>query len=201
MNRNVGASFSLSVLTVLTFAVILYEPDRPPANATLWSVDDLATVEVVEALPPSSIGPQASPGVGPAAVRNPFDTTLGPATRLTPNEFPKIVHATEPASATRGTNPMTRQVSSRRAGPGFARPPQGPTARNEPKTFPPPASPAVATGPKGDFARARAGESLADIAARVYGDRGRAEALWRANRDALDSPAGQVPEGALLRTP
>src|SRR4051794_34180845 len=51
MNRNVGASFGLSVLTVLFFAVVLYQPARPPTPPTPAPAQDAAVV-VVEALPP-----------------------------------------------------------------------------------------------------------------------------------------------------
>src|SRR5947209_2755532 len=52
MNRNVGASFGLSVLTVLTFAVVLYQPDGPPPRAEAAEKAEPAThvpAEVVEA--------------------------------------------------------------------------------------------------------------------------------------------------------
>ena len=46
-----------------------------------------------------------------------------------------------------------------------------------------------------------AGESLADVAVRVYGLTESVEALWRANRDLLTRVDSPLPRGTLLRTP
>ena len=56
-------------------------------------------------------------------------------------------------------------------------------------------------GARGPFVRVREGETLADVARRVYGDGADAGALWRANRDVLDGPASPVRAGTRLRTP
>ncbi len=48
MNENVGASFGLSVLVVLFFAVALYHPDKPSSRAGVKA----APAEVAEARPP-----------------------------------------------------------------------------------------------------------------------------------------------------
>jgi nucleoid-associated protein YgaU len=55
--------------------------------------------------------------------------------------------------------------------------------------------------PRGAFTRVRAGETLAAIAARVYGNEDAAEGLWMANRDLLEREDAPLHEGALLRTP
>jgi nucleoid-associated protein YgaU len=129
MNENVGASFGLSVLIVVFFAVALYQPDRPPPSASLAP---LAPVEPLEA---RAMEPPPAPPVKPA---------------------PR---------------------------PAAAKAPPAPEAR-------------------GSFTVVRDGESLADVARRVYGDdRGGRESLWRANRDLVDRLDSPVPAGSVLRTP
>lgn len=56
-------------------------------------------------------------------------------------------------------------------------------------------------GPRGAFARVDVGETLADVARRVYGSPGKVDQLWRANRDQLSSPEAPLSAGMLLRTP
>lgn len=51
------------------------------------------------------------------------------------------------------------------------------------------------------FTQAGPRESLADIAERVYGDRSKAELLWKSNRDQLQSPNDDPEPGTILRTP
>lgn len=62
----------------------------------------------------------------------------------------------------------------------------------------PAGSPQVKASP---FARVRAGETLNDVARRVYGDPAAAALLWEANRDQLTRREGSLPAGTLLRTP
>lgn len=51
------------------------------------------------------------------------------------------------------------------------------------------------------FVRVEPGESLADVAVRVYGSKDAAVALWSANRDQLGGPDEPLPPGCVLRTP
>ena len=55
--------------------------------------------------------------------------------------------------------------------------------------------------PSSAFAVVEEGETLADVARRVYGSEDQAEALRRANRDQLGGPGAEVRAGMLLRTP
>lgn len=279
MNHNVTASFSLSVLTVLTFAVALYEPDRPAPRGTFAEPVGGPAIEVVEARPPTEVeeatgptlsGPEAivappsnetKPTPGVVVVTPPTLPTLGrsfesddraanggvagvaaPPPKAVPlarspgplgaelrprpaRDDPGSLLNREPSTPTvletrptpeavamaplllpsvGETNPTDRRASSRPPTPSIRRDlPSGapPALRNEPKPALSPAAPMFVQEPPGDFVKARPGETLADIAARAYGDRDRAEALWRANRDTLDRPDGPVPEGALLRAP
>jgi nucleoid-associated protein YgaU len=127
MNQNVGASFGLSVLIVLLFAVILYQPDTPPPP-----VASKAPIEAVEAHPPADILP-------PAVVAKPVDR-IAP-TRVVPDE------------------------------------------------------------PRGAFTRVRDGETLSDVAHRIYGGGDAVKTLWLANRDRLDRVDAPLAPGSILRTP
>jgi hypothetical protein len=74
----------------------------------------------------------------------------------------------------------------------------------EQATIPKPAVPEPApgpTGPRSAFTAVKDGESLDDVAIRVYGTSDRADSLWRANRDLLPQRTSPIPAGAVLRTP
>jgi outer membrane biosynthesis protein TonB len=77
-----------------------------------------------------------------------------------------------------------------------------------PSTPPTPPLPSVVTSrppqvpaKKGPFTIVQSGESLADVAARVYGTTDAAESLWRANRDQVVAIDSSLTKGMLLRTP
>lgn len=57
------------------------------------------------------------------------------------------------------------------------------------------------TGKKGAFARVDSGETLGDVALRVYGSSAKVDVLWKANRDQLSTPEAPLSAGMLLRTP
>ena len=125
MNENVGASFGLSVLVVIFFAVVLYQPETPAPP-----VASVPSIEPVEALPPEA----------------------------------------PPSIAAR------------------------PAARTEPEPVKP-------VEPRGAFTRVREGETLTDVARRVYGSDADVKTLWLANRDRLDRLDSPVTAGSILRTP
>ena len=164
MNKNVPASFGLSVVIVLFFAVILYQPDPPPSKA--------GAVEKTAASDPSQ-PPQTKPGeaaVATAAVAGkPIASTL---------KAPK-----------RDARPIIMPVAV-----VVERPKETATARRVVIPDPP-------NEPKGAFTHARAGESLTDVAQRVYGDADQDKKLWLVNRDVLDRADAPLRPGMLLRTP
>jgi len=59
----------------------------------------------------------------------------------------------------------------------------------------------VAREPRRAFTVAQAGETIEDVALRVYGTIDEADALWRANRDTLLRRDSPLSVGMLLRTP
>jgi nucleoid-associated protein YgaU len=55
--------------------------------------------------------------------------------------------------------------------------------------------------PAGSFTDVAEGETLSDVARRVYGSTDATDALWLANRDQLDRPDARLRSGTTLRTP
>jgi hypothetical protein len=160
MNQNVGASFSLSVLTVLAFAVALYQPENtgqpsltnPPNSSTS------AGPGIIEARPPGL------PPMIPESLPEQYVAVSKPAP-LRPEAGPG-------PSAAATARPVARRVTV-----------------DQPRR------------PRAAFTKVRSGESLADVARRVYGSDVAAETLWKSNRDLLDREDVPLREGDLLRTP
>ena len=116
-----------------------------------------------------------------------------------PRETPQPERpATEPSRA--------RLVAETRTPPVRVEPKPKPAALAEPprarvdaaRLRPVPRAPSAK---RGAFARAEEGETLGDIALRIYGTAEKAEALWKANRDQLPSQDAALTAGMLLRTP
>ncbi len=55
--------------------------------------------------------------------------------------------------------------------------------------------------PPSEFTTVLKGETLGDVAQRVYGSGELASSLWRSNRDQLDQPDSRLKAGGILRTP
>ena len=206
MNRNVGASFILSVLMVSFFAVALYPRDGPPpprsAESSVVSpeapgsappdppplptpgVPSFEAAEVASVEPGSKSDPVPEPRDKGRAETSPRPQ---PVTARSFQDRAEIMTGTveSPPGSSRAAlltrpNPTTRparaqNVSRRRA----IIPPRLPTA----------------------FTTVGAGESLADVAIRVYGSPESAEMLWRANRDVIEQRDASLRAGMLLRTP
>jgi nucleoid-associated protein YgaU len=83
-------------------------------------------------------------------------------------------------------NPRSTQIQT---------PQQFASSHPSPSNAPPPRRPTAA------FTRAEPGETVAQIAHRVYGDPAYARDLWLANRDSLGTAEAVVLRGTLLRTP
>ncbi len=114
--------------------------------------------------------------------------------------------------------PVPSRASSPRAPATVSRPvkPATPNPRLVPNLPPPAAAPLKERNrghigrvldskqpslPRSAFAMAAEGESLAEVAERVYGSRQLAEALWKANRDQVERVDSSLTVGTLLRTP
>ena len=160
MNQNVTASFGLSVVIVLFFAVALYHPDAPPISLKP------APIALNEAPTPLAQAQAPATSPLPAAAR----ADIAARSR---EGVPTAAHVPAPQEAPITGRSVAQTVSRRQA---------LPVAR-------------------GAFTRARDGESLADVAQRIYGSSNSAQTLWTVNRDVLERPDSPLPAGALLRTP
>lgn len=198
MNRHVGASFTLSVLFVIFFAIILYEPDqtRPTPKPTEPSTPAPTSASAatspppsVPASPPSGSGlPTVTPDIPPVETN--------PKPLLTASRPPTIPPKRATVRATPSPSPSPAPA------------PRIPPARPTPAPASPSASPRIAVrrplsapGPRSAFTQAEEGETLADVSLRVYGTSEAATALWRANRDVIPRREAPLTAGLLLRTP
>jgi hypothetical protein len=164
-------------------------PDRPLASAT--SREDRRTKDV-------GIGEtNASRRVAP----NPLGTNEGRSSRISSsraavplgtNEERSSRNASSRSAVPVGTNEdrSSRNASSRAA---------SPVGTNEERSSRNASSRAAAA--RGAFTKTKVGESLADVAERVYGTKSAVDSLWRANRDVLNSPDDPIEAGLILRTP
>lgn len=187
MNRHVGASFTLSVLVVVFFAVILYEPEHArhprPAGSVSAPQESAATsapvpiptpgIPLTEAVTDAMPEPVAS-----AAVRDTPGSAVERLPRASAREVrssPRVASArSRPYGAASDSSTTVRVASSRQA---------------------------LDRGRRSAFTHVVDGESLADVAVRVYGTSEAASALWRANRDIIDRSDASLRAGTLLRTP
>ncbi|AGA28574.1 LysM peptidoglycan-binding domain-containing protein [Singulisphaera acidiphila] len=184
MNRHVGASFTLSVLVVVFFAVILYEPDHTRSRVP---ASEPEPVEASPTPPPPTPGvpliestanllPEPSPtlAASPSSSR-PIEAVVSLAPVPPPKPPAPSPRARVPAPDPRAVV----QVVSRR----------------QPPSPPPP------PGRHSAFTQVAEGESLSDVALRVYGTSEATTSLWRANRDIIARRETPLAPGLVLRTP
>ena len=174
MNRHVGASFALSVFFVGFFAVVLYRPEREPPTAP-----KAATAAPVVAKPVPTVAsprPVPTPSV-------PFGDDLYPSGPGGPRIS---LAALEPAGPAEAVTAVPRREANR----------VRPVARLE-------TAPTAAPAPRAReaFTQIGEGETLDDVARRVYGTTEQVPLLRRANRDVLSPGTTTVAAGTLLRTP
>ncbi len=171
MNRNVTASFSLSVSLVVLFAILLYQPDGPVPPSLQAS--PLARAETLPSTPDLDRSrPEPTPGI-------PLTETLA---------VDAMSHEPSPSPALPAEAVVIEAVGDH----------SRPSREGRAQGTRPDAVPAL---PSPAFTYAKPGESLADIAVRVYGTPNSARKVWMANRDLIDSLDAIPPGGALLRTP
>jgi hypothetical protein len=177
MNEHVGASFTLSVAIVAFFAVALYQRPAPsspvPASA----------VSATEARPPDRSDVQEAPPI--SEKRHSASAPIAARQTSPPrsNSQRQVAAAGPPARV------VPRQTASESKRAAL----RGLTRRTD--------APAPPSEPRGAFTKVRDGETLADVAMRVYGADGEVAALWRANRDLIDRDDSRLAAGMMLRTP
>jgi hypothetical protein len=137
--------------------------------------------------------PQADPEVTAAKPERPAPTPQAPLPELTPSE--PLAGRPSPAAIAPdagGMRPIATAVS--RADPIDPVPHQSSARAPTRQSVP-------VLPPCDGFTQSLEGETLRDVAIRVYGSSDDAESLWRLNRDLLRRREGILPTGTLLRTP
>ena len=186
MNEHAGPACALSGLIVGAFAVLLYEKPEIPAapKPPARSVAD-ASPRRVEA--PRVDSPPAASRDHPAI---PVPTT------------PVIAHAEVNAIGGPAPNPLE-------AGPTGVREPRSGPSVGPPKATSPGEGRAESAKrhafdpgrPRPPFTVVGPGETLVEVATRVYGSGDSARAIWKANRDQMERIDSELTPGTLLRTP
>ncbi len=173
MNEHAGPACALSVLIVGIFAVLLHDRGRPPVTSKAVAPE----VKGTEA-------PRLAPGpdrVSPAPHRE--TAIVAPVPKAV--ERPTASRDREPAP--RNDEGPPRKSETKPSGAASSRP----VPRTRPR----------ARVPRSPFAVVEQGETLADVATRVYGSPGATEAIWKANRDQIARIDSPLARGTLLRTP
>lgn len=194
MNRHVGASFTLSVFVVGLSAVILYQPERPSSSRSSPLIPNTATpidqADQVADNPPSV---SSKVTAGELLAEGDRDHTAG-------QRAPSIRQSTS-VRAVRGrprrSMDLVSTVSSKRSAPPH---PVGKATVVDSSVQAEP-FPGRRRFPSSSFTQVDEGESLTDVALRVYGTRDATAALWLANRDIIDHRDLPLNKGMLLRTP
>lgn len=202
MKSSMGLSCVLSFLIVAAAAIVFYRPARPPATAigrrAIAGKSKVETKNLAERPrhahdrdgSDSSIADSKSHPIAIDETIKTHDypsiiderrTLEGPltSTRSSEDEQAKATGIEEKADAghVASSRAQSSRTGSNRAG-------------------------LERIGPaRGAFTKTRGGESLADVAERVYGTRTAVDSLWRANRDVLNAPDDPIEEGLILRTP
>lgn len=186
MDQHLGASITLSFALVVFFAVVLYEPEHahlvPSAPEAALVVreemspvttDPLPAVTPGEPLAASTPAPIAGPSSAPPTTAEIFRES-GPGTiAARRREF-----GTRAGGAGEGTDPPATTLGGASGSTRLDRRP-----------------------PRKAFTMVDEGETLRDVAARVYGSPDEADALWGLNRDLVKLVDVPLPAGTLLRTP
>jgi len=183
MTRQVVPSIVLSVLIVCFFAVALFQPDPPrPGQGGRRSLAGGGTARPGSASPAAERSSGARTKAAPAQPPNPARGAIHRAARA----------SGVGASGSPATSPGA--VAGRPSPPPASYGATTTAATNG-------ESNATDSGRRGSFTVVKAGETLGDVALRVYGTTGEAGFLWRANRDALERRDSPLTVGMLLRTP
>lgn len=175
MSRHVGASFALSVLVVGFFAIVLYQPEPEPLSSQ--APGSLAPEPV--RCSPAAPAPRAHPASGVPLPEIP--TTPAPSAPEIP---------VEPSPGVSEATPDPPEREAKVAIPSGTPPRVGAVSRTR-----------AVPAPRSAFTVVGDGESLDDVALRVYGTREESRRLWRANRDLIDRKGASLRAGMLLRTP
>jgi hypothetical protein len=161
-------------LIVGIFAVLLYEQNKPPsaANTPVRGIAD-ASPKRVEVPPDGSRPGPEQDHQASSVPRRQEDAHTEVTALATPDPKPQDT-GDKSVRETPTTRPVSRPEFANRSSHVLPRPP---------------------------FTVVEPGESLVDVASRIYGSSDSTEALWKANRDQLERIDSKLTRGTLLRTP
>jgi hypothetical protein len=199
MSRQVGPSIVFSVLIVCFFAVALFQHDPPTAANGQAAAGDA----ILGPRPPAE-GPAKAPPSGPieSARRR---ANLSPRFA---RSAPRGNASVSPAAPISTVDLKGRSAAALAERTSLSPPEKGATRTSRPRArSTAPAADTATTEPaetasrRSAFTIAQSAETIEDVALRVYGTTVEADALWRANRDALPRRDSPLVAGMLLRTP
>ncbi len=182
MNEHAGPACALSGLIVAIFAVLLHD-NSPPPPVPIAPAQDVSASEPPVASGGSSKS-DAPPTIQPTRPRSIVESPA-PAEKAS-SALPAVVAPVIQVAASEPPRPPKPEPRPRLA--------ETKAPVKPPKRPPPPS-------PRPSFAIVEPGESLEDVAARIYGSKDATEALWKANRDQVERIDSPLARGTLLRTP
>ena len=224
MDRQVIPSMILSVLIVGFFSIVLYEPDKPKAKVSTAKSDAAPPATSAPALPkvekavaPSALDPPAAPRApvpSNSGKEQPQPDPKNPARTESAQSQTADPHgSTAPVADEQQAKPLARADAptvapekvqeTARAGPDHAvSPPPSPPTLPASKTAHEPADSAPARiMHRSAFTTVKEGETLEDVAARIYGSLDKIDLIWKSNRDVLPQKNSRLLPGTVLRTP
>ncbi len=181
MTRQAFPSILLSVAIVCFFAVALYRRDPDPPVAGKTAAHSRAKTRE-DSVAVRTIGLQDRRPIRPAQAPVPGRLDSGAS----------ILPAGSGAEPRKVVSAVSRVAERSPAVERPSRPPAQPAMEPRPST--------VKAG-RPALTVARSGETIADVARRVYGREIGAEALLRANREVVRDRETAIPAGTVLRTP
>ncbi|MDR3633645.1 MAG: hypothetical protein P4L84_07395 [Isosphaeraceae bacterium] len=191
MTRHLGVSVFLSVSIVVFFAVVLYQPE---------GASEGASAPVAENTGPLPAAAQAEPGpaLRPKAVTD-VEPVATAVVRVDKAPSPPVARTLPVSHRPPDPQPATARSSEAKGvnAPARPRPPQTSPRAEKPRLRATTPSP----GERLAFIEADAGETVDDVALRVYGSPDAARALWMANRDILPDRAAPLSARTVLRSP
>jgi hypothetical protein len=200
MDQHLGASITLSFALVVFFAIVLYQPEKPPVPSSpadsALGVPQESPPPQADPIPPVTPG-EPLPELTSRAASAPSFPLVREVEGFPENRIETIAtQRPEPEERVRTSLGGTRsRAKSVRNTPGADSGPiatrVAPTTRRHVPERP----------PHDAFTLANEGETLRDVAIRIYGSEVEAEALWRLNRDLIGRKDVPLSAGTLLRTP
>jgi hypothetical protein len=216
MNRQVVPSMILSVLIVGFFGVLLFERDPPHAGARTRRVaakkktvatnsPAAAAVEERETPahvtnPPVNPKPEraqvaAEPSISDGRVISRVGASDAPS-----QAAPKSISTAQPSEPSKPPAAAVSQKPSAAADQDVTRAVDTDGGQHPATASHSPARTAQPE-PRSAFTVVQRGETLRDVAVRVYGSADPLDSLWRANRDLLPRKDSPLIAGSVLRTP